>query len=88
MQPMVLPESIVVLDRQYRSLAAYRAHQRTLYAVRTGAGLLLRFVEFDEGWLMLRPLSMEFPLQMIPLGAEESAADYLVGRVVLVVNEL
>jgi transcriptional regulator with XRE-family HTH domain len=88
MEPLILPESLVVLDRQYRSLAPYRAHQKTVYAVRTGAGLLLRFVEFAETWLLLRPLSMGFPLQMVSLGAEESAADYIVGRVALVMNEL
>ena len=47
--------SIVVLDRHYVSPAPYRAQQRTLYAVRGGSGLTLRYVEFDSGVLLLRP---------------------------------
>jgi hypothetical protein len=88
MEPMVMADSIVVLDRHYNSLAPYRAHQRTLYAVRSGAGLALRFVEFDDNRLVLRPLSLEFPVQLIALGPDESPADYLVGRVSLVLSEL
>jgi len=83
-----MPDSIVVLDRQYRSLSPYRTQQRTLYAVRSGSRLLLRFVEFDDTRLVLRPLSVAFPVQLIGLRAEESPPDYIVGRVVLVMNEL
>jgi len=87
MEPMILPESLVVLDRQYRSAAPYRAHQRTLYAVRTKSGLLLRFVEFDAGWLLFRPRSMNFPVQMVSLRPAETPADFIVGRAVLVLHE-
>jgi transcriptional regulator with XRE-family HTH domain len=88
MDPVIMPDSIVVLDRQYRSLSPYRTQQRTLYAVRSGSRLLLRFVEFDDTRLVLRPLSVAFPVQLIGLRAEESPPDYIVGRVVLVMNEL
>jgi hypothetical protein len=64
------------------------AHQPTLYAVRSGAALQLRFVDFDEGRLILRPYSRAFPVQLIPLASHESPADYLVGRVCLVFSEL
>jgi hypothetical protein len=88
MAPMIGPEAVVVLDRHYNSLAPYRAQQRTLYAVRCGAGLVLRFVEFDDGRLILRPLSQDFPVQLLAVGAHETPADYIVGRVCLVVSEL
>jgi plasmid maintenance system antidote protein VapI len=87
MDPMIAAGAIVVLDRHYNSLAPYRAHQRTLYAVRCGAGLVLRYVEFDEGRLILRPLSLAFPVQLLALGSHETPADYIVGRVCLVVSE-
>ena len=74
--------------RNYNSLAPYRAHQSTLYAVRCGAALLLRFVDFDEGRLILRPYSRDFPVQLIPLATHETPADYIVGRVCLVFSEL
>jgi plasmid maintenance system antidote protein VapI len=88
MEPMIAAGAIVVLDRHYNSLAPYRAQQRTLYAVRCGAGLVLRYVEFDDGRLILRPLSLAFPVQLLVLGSHETPADYIVGRVCLVVYEL
>ncbi len=88
MYPLVSPGAIAVLDRHYNSLAPYRAHQPTLYAVRCGAALLLRFVDFDEGRLILRPYSRAFPVQLLPLATHETPADYIVGRVCLVFSEL
>jgi hypothetical protein len=88
MEPLLAPGAIVVLDRHYNSLAPYRAQQPTLYAVRCGAALLLRFVDFDEGRLILRPYSREFPVQLLPVAAHESPTDYIVGRVCLVFSEL
>lgn len=87
MEPILAPGGIVVLDRHYKSLAPYRAHQATLYAIRSGVSLVIRFVEFDDGRLILRPLSHLFPIQLLGLGAHESPADYIVGRVCLVISE-
>jgi len=77
-----------VLDRHYNSLAPYRPHERTLYAVRSGSGLMLRFLEFDDARLILRPISLDFPVQLIAIGADESPSDYIVGRVSLVLREV
>jgi transcriptional regulator with XRE-family HTH domain len=88
MDPLLAPGAIAVLDRHYNSLAPYRAHQPTLYAVRCGGALLLRFVEYDEGRLILRPYSRAFPVQLLHLATHGSPADYLVGRVCLVFSEL
>jgi hypothetical protein len=88
MDPLLAPGAIAVLDRHYNSLAPYRAHQPTLYAVRCGGALLLRFVDHDGGSLILRPYSRDFPVQLLPLTTKNSPADHLVGRVCLVVSEL
>jgi len=88
MDPVITAGAIVVLDRHYCSLVPDRAHPRTLYAVRCCASLALRYVEFDDGRLILRPLSPNFPVQLIALGLHETPADYIVGRVCLVVSEL
>ena len=88
MEPLVTTGAIAVLDRHYNSLSPYRAHQPTLYAVRCGAALLLRFVDYDEGRLILRPYSREFPIQLLPLAAHESPADYIIGRVCMIFTEL
>lgn len=88
MEPLLAPGAIAVLDRHYNSLAPYRAHQPTLYAVRFGGALLLRFVDLDEGRLILRPYSRAFPVQLLPLPPNASPADHLIGRVCLVFSEL
>jgi hypothetical protein len=90
MDPLLTPGAIVVIDRHYHSLASYHAHRRTLYAVRAGGGggLLLRYVEFDGGTLILRPLAGHVPVQLIAPGAKETPSDYIVGRVCVMVSEL
>lgn len=88
MEPMLTAASIVVLDRHFTSLAPYRAHQRTLLAIRSGAGLIFRFVEFDDARLILRPLAHAYPIQLLPLAPHQTPADYIVGRVCLVISEL
>jgi hypothetical protein len=88
MEPTIAADSIVVLDRHYNSLAPYRAQQRTMYAVRSGSGLMLRFLEFDDARLVLRPLSLAFPVQLIALDQDESPSDYIVGRVSLILTEV
>ncbi len=88
MDPMIAVGATVMLDRHYNSPAQYRAHQKTLYAVRSGAGLVLRFLDFDDDRLILRPLALDFPVQLVALGKDETPADYIVGRVCLVISEL
>jgi hypothetical protein len=88
MDPILPAGAIVVLDRHYNSLAPYRAQQRTIYAVRSGAGLVLRYVDFDAGTLILRPLALNFPVQLLALAPHQTPADYLIGRVCLVIAEL
>jgi hypothetical protein len=88
MDPMIAAGAIIVLDRHYTSLAPYRAHQRTLYAVRCSTGLVLRYIESGDGRLILRPLSLSFPVQLLAFEPHKTPADYIVGRVCLVVSEL
>ena len=57
----------------------------------TGAGPYyapLPEFDFDEGRLILRPYSRDFPVQLLPLATHETPADYIVGRVCLVFSEL
>jgi len=88
MEPMLASGTIAVLDRHYNSLAPYRAHQQTLYAVRSSAGLLLRYVEFDDGRLILRPLAADRAVQLVQMGPNELPADHIVGRVCLLIHDL
>ena len=88
MAPVLAVGALAVIDRHYNSLAPYRANQPNIYAVRSGSMLMLRYVDFDDRHLILRPFLREFPVQLIGLREGESPADYVVGRVCLVVAEV
>ena len=88
LEPLIVPGSIVIIDRHYTSLALYRSQQPNLYAVRCGAILQLGFAAFDDGRLILRPNSTAFPVQLIPIHPGQSPSDRIIGRVCLVFNEL
>jgi len=88
MAPVLAVGALAVIDRHYNSLAPYRANQPNIYAVRSGSMLMLRYVDFDDRHLILRPFLREFPVQLIGLREGESPADYIVGRVCLVVSEV
>jgi len=87
MEPLLLPNALAVVDRHYNSLVPYRANRPNLYAVRNGAHLSLRYVDFDAMRLVLRPLSVAYPVDLIEVGPEKSLGEYIAGRVVLIVNE-
>jgi len=87
MEPMVLPEAIALLDRHYNSLMPYRPNRPNLYAVRHGAHLTLRYVDFVSSRLVLRPHNIAFPVDLVEMEPGESPSDLVVGRVVLVLNE-
>lgn len=88
MEPLVQAGAVVLIDRHYNSLQSYRPGRPCLYAVRVDARLLLRFVDFLSGKLVLRPLNIAFPAELIDLDPEELPSDPIVGRVALVLNEL
>jgi hypothetical protein len=88
MQPLVLPDAIVVLDRHYNSLQPYRPGAPSLYAVRHGAHLTLRYVEFVLNRLVLRPIDIASQVELIEIEPGESPADLIAGRVALILNEL
>ncbi len=87
MDPLVLPEAITLLDRHYTSLTPFRANRPNLYAVRHGAHLTLRYVDFVANRLVLRPHSLGYPVDLIEVGSDESATDLIAGRVSLILNE-
>jgi hypothetical protein len=88
MDPLVLPDAIALIDRHYNSLAPYRPNRPNLYAVRHGAHLTLRYAEFLSNRLVLRPHNITFPLELLEVDPGESPGELIVGRVVLILNEL
>jgi hypothetical protein len=87
MEPLVLPEAITLLDRHYISLMPYRPNRPNLYAVRNGSHLVLRYVDFIAGRLVLRPHNIAFPVDLIEVDPSESPSDLIAGRIALILNE-
>jgi hypothetical protein len=88
MDPLLYPDAIAVIDRHYNALTPYRAGRPNLYAVRNGAHLMLRYADFAEARLVLRPLNMSFPVDLVEIGPDASPGEHIAGRVVLTINEL
>jgi hypothetical protein len=87
MEPVLLEEAHVLLDRHYNSLSQYRSARPNLYAVRHEARLKLRYADFQGGRLLLRPHNRAVPVEAIEPEPGESPGDLITGRVVLVMNE-
>ena len=81
MEPILTPGSIAVIDRHYNSLLRNQPDRPTLYAVRHGNTLLVRYLEFDANRLILRPCNLAYPVTLVQLGPNETASDYITGRV-------
>jgi hypothetical protein len=83
MQPVLPPDTIAVIDRHYNSPVAYQPPQPSLFAVRVGNALQFRLAEFENNRLILRPIELNYPVQLLALGPHEMPSDLIVGRVCL-----
>lgn len=81
MYPRILPGATLLIDRHYNSLRPYRRGDTNMYAVRKGNSVLVRYVEITGTQLTLRPQSNTAPLDFVPIEANRTYADYLLGRV-------
>jgi hypothetical protein len=88
MEPLVLADAVVLIDRHYNSLMPYRLDRPNLYAVRIGAHLALRYVDFLLNRLVLRPYNRAFPVELIEVPPGETPGDLVIGRIILILNEI
>jgi hypothetical protein len=87
MEPVLVPHSIVVLDRHYNSLASYSSRPN-LYAVSVGDALSFRYVSFDADRLILRPHSLNHPVELLSIHPGESPSAAIIGRVCISISEM
>lgn len=87
MDPLVLPEALIVIDRHYNSLRPYRPNRPTLLAVQNGPRLTLRYADFLADRLILRPHNLASPVELIEIDPGSSPNELIVGRVVVIINE-
>jgi len=88
MEPIIQGESVVVLDRHYMSFQPYREGVANLYGARVGSQFLVRYAQFQAERVVLRSVAVQRKAEVVEVGARETAHDVLVGRVVVVMNEV
>ncbi len=81
MYPVLRAAAIVVLDRHSNMPSAASAAARPIYAVRFGKQLQFCYLSFDRSHLVLRPHSLDFPVQLLPVPLQTAPSDLVVGRV-------
>ena len=87
MYPRMMPGATLLIDRHYNALRPYRRNERNMYAVRYGSGWTIKYVEMSGKSLVLRPENKEYPVSVVQVGENESATDYVLGRVAHVAIE-
>ena len=88
MKPLLYEGAIAVIDRHYNSLRAHHEARPNLYAVRDNARLILRYAEYTDTRLVLRPLNIQYPVNLIEIDPEHSPGEYIAGRVVFILNKV
>jgi hypothetical protein len=66
----------------------YRPGRSNVYAVRNGHRLVLRYVDFVANRLVLRPHNLAVPVELVEIPPGETPNDFIVGRAMLILNEL
>jgi hypothetical protein len=88
MAPVLMPHAIVVLDRHYNSFAPYQPPRPNLSGVNVGDFLSFRYVDFDANHLILRPHALDYPVELLNLGPDESPSGCIVGRACICISEI
>jgi len=88
MSPLLNAGAVVVLDRHYNSFTPNDPARPNIYAVNVLNSLLFRYVIYEANRLVLRPYSLDHPVELVRLGADEPPSACIVGRICIVFNEL
>lgn len=88
MDPVLVAGSVAVIDRHFNSLAPSQPPRPNVYAIDVSGTLAFRYVSYEANRLTLRPRALDYPVELLKLGADESPSDCIVGRVCVIIAEL
>jgi transcriptional regulator with XRE-family HTH domain len=100
MEPLILPEALVVIDRHYTSFQPYRESpgdrlanpSASLYAAishtRNADRFVIRYAQFEAGRVIFRRHRPGFPAEVLQIPADRTATDLITGRIALILNTL
>ena len=81
MYPRLLPGATLLIDRHHNSLKPYRKGKFNMYAVLKDGTCTVKYVATAGKQIMLRPHNQAYPIEVMTFDEDQSASDYLVGRV-------
>ena len=81
MYPRLMPGANVLIDRHYNSLKPFRKGESNMYAIAKDGTCTIKYVELAGNHLVLRPHNQSYPVEVMQMDDDKSAADYLIGRV-------
>lgn len=88
MEPVFSAGSVAVLDRHYNSLAPHRPPRPNIYAINVSNSLVFRYVGYEANRIILRPHELQYPVELLRLGSDESPSALIVGRVCVSIIEV
>jgi len=88
MDPVLSANSIVLLDRHYNSLLPVQPPRPNIYAVNFGGTLIFRYVSYEANRLILRPHSLDHPVELLRPSADDSPSAAIIGRVCITIAAL
>lgn len=96
MHPLLTPNSILILDRHNNILRPHRTPESlpaaqaepppTLYAVRSGSDLKIRYASLIRGRILLRPHNLTHPIEIPEPAPGETYHDLIAGKVALILR--
>jgi hypothetical protein len=87
MDPVLMPDAIVLIDRHYNVITTYRPNRPNLYAIRNGTHLTIRYADFLANRLVLRPHNIAYPVDLLEIDPDQRLGDLIIGRIALILNE-
>ena len=88
MAPILRANAIVIIDRHSNMPASGSPLARPVYAVRVGRQLQFSYLSFERNFLVLRPHSLDFPVQLLPVPLTVTPSSLVTGRVCTILLSL
>jgi transcriptional regulator with XRE-family HTH domain len=88
MDPVIRSDALIILDRHDTSPPRQRNTRPVVFAISSGARLVLRYATRDSNTLILRPHSHFYRVSLIEIESAPAQAKLIVGRAVYALNPL
>jgi len=84
MEPVLRAHATLILDRHSTIPASPRNLTRSIYAVHLHGELHFFYLAYERNFLILRPHSIDYPVQLLAIPPRISPSDFITGRVCVI----